>query len=565
MPRVPTYDPQVDPSSLSHKSYFDAPKTHNFAADTASENAQAMLRATSFAEQLEDQLADAEAKKYDNLLASDYMKILHDKDAGYLNQRGENAVKGYGGTMKSLEDARKKLEDGIENPLARTLFAQVADRRALMAKQQIEVHAAKQSAVYAQDSAKARIETSANDMIANWTSWNQPKSPFSTAKATMLGEVNELANAAGLSTDARRVAILGATTAAHENVLNQMLSLGQTQAAREYLSANVKEISADKIDNLNKLLAQSGVKDDSFRLSVELAGKGLSAAVKELDRRALDGKISTEVRDAAVARLEHNDQQRKAAWREYRGNLVDSAMDWLEENPSKSAEDMPVALQTQLKNANLFHKLRKAGRFESDREARSEIEAMATTKMEDFVDADLSVYAGKLTKKDMNEFRNLQEELRVGNPETWRGQKQIARMMSVFDDTLTTAGIDTKAKKGKPEWKRLSEFRTAYYGELQKAIREKSEKKEYLSEKEGVAIGVRLLDEGARRKSGIMSDDSIRRYQDTNRFYVPLRKIPIAARIEIIEAAIAKEGREPTEEEIEDNYQRLLKEQSNGL
>jgi hypothetical protein len=557
MPRVPTYAPQVDPSSLS-RSYFDAPKAHNVAADTASGNAQAMLRATALAEQLEDQLADAEAKKFDNLLAADILSILHDKDAGYLAQRGENAVKGYGGTLKSLEASRKKYEDGIENPLARTLFAQVADRRLLMARQQVDVHAAKQSAVYADDSGRARIETSANDMVANGATWNQAKSPFAVAKATLLSEVNQLADRAGLSIDARRVAVLGATTAAHANVLNQMLSLGQTQAARDYLGANVKEISADKIDDLNKRLAQSGIKDDSFKLAAELSGKGLSSAIRELDRRTLDGTVSVEVRDATVARLEHDDTRRRAAYREYKGNLVDSALGWLEENPDKSAEDMPVDMQTRLKDANLFHKLRKAGRQESDFDALSEVEAMATTRMEDFVDADLSPYVGKLSKKDFSYFKKLQQELRVGNPQTVSGQKQIARMMSVFEDTLTTAGIDTKAKQGKAGWEQLSQFRTAYYKELSDAIKEKQEKKERLSEKEGVEIGLGLLSEGRRKGSGVFRDDVIRRYQDVNKFYVPFSQIPIDARAEMIKDYVSKFGHEPTEEEIEVNYPRYM-------
>ncbi|MDD4913286.1 MAG: hypothetical protein PHP57_13415 [Sideroxydans sp.] len=368
MAKVPMYDtPQVG-ASVAPVSTFQAVDAID-AGKQASQMGQAVGKLAEGVGIMQNNLAEANAKASDNQLADRLRTLMHDPDIGYMNQIGKSAVEGRETTIAALDAARKEMVDNISDPLHRQMFDAVADRRMQAALEQVDGHYAQQTNIYRQGQTEARAKGSAADMQANWTTWNQPNSPYATAKATGVGEVNELFKDASPEQREQKVAEYLAGT--HVNIVNNMVSLGRTDMARQYMDANAKEIergAPQAMDNLNKLLQTSDVKDQSLRLSYGLQG-GLKEQIRSVDEMFKAGKISAEVRDATVQRAEHNWQTQKANQAEGEKSLLGAAQDFLMKNPDKTVSDLPPNLYNGLKDTGHLATIvsfAKSGRYDND-------------------------------------------------------------------------------------------------------------------------------------------------------------------------------------------------------
>lgn len=193
------------------------------------------------------------------------------------------------------------------------------------------------------------------------------------------------------------------------------------EGAREYFSSNKHEIRGEFHDQADKLLKTGELKSGSLKLQFELEKlPGLGAQTKEADRLFKDGKISAEMRDAVVSRLEHAYSKRKAMQAEGEKNLLGQAQDFLLKNPSKSIQDLDPKLYNALKNTGHLATIvsfAKNGRFDNDPATWAEIISMPASQLAQMTPTEFhNAYRAKLDDAHLERGYSLIEAAR-GNKE----------------------------------------------------------------------------------------------------------------------------------------------------
>lgn len=568
MPTVPTYDNfQAAPNTLPQTRLVppkaqqlpDLPTMPDVAGQQAQQMGRAMLQAGSALRLMALETDEAATKEYDNELAEGIREILHSPETGYLNTLGKGAVSGREAVIKALAEARQKIEEKVTTPGQRAMWTGVANRRMQSALQQIDVHASQQIKVYNEGQTVARIKGSVADGVANWTTWQQPGSPFATAKATAMQEFEQLAAMRGYGDDQKKQGRIEVLTGMHSDVLNNMVSLGQTKQAKDYLAANVKDISPDKLDNLRTLVAQAGIKDESLNLSMALKG-GLQEQVKTLDTMFKDGKITAEVRDATAQRVEHNWSVRKAQQAEGEKNLMGSAYDWILKNPGQSVLDMPPAMYNGLKNtghlASVASFQRANGKPETDDTVYYGLRQMAASEPEAFAQLDLLKSRSQLAPHDWQRLVELQSGISKGDAKAMQMERVVAGTVKSIRADIAAAGIDLTPKEGSTQAKETAKFMSELHRSLDAAQQQKGGP---IPADEARRIGLGLLRDGWVQGSGLFWDTQVKRYQLTDeqraKPFVNTRysDIPLDLRRQI-----ERDIPNASKEEVERAYQRAL-------
>ena len=389
MPKVPTYDglqSRVGPSPTARFATQDTSAITGVQARQTQEMGGALTRAggevARIALDIQNNVNDAEIKKRDVEVADGLRAALHDPESGYLNQQGEAAVNNREAARKLVQEHIRKGGEGLTNDVQRSMWEAASARRMESALNQIDAHAADQTKVFNENQTTARIKSNAADVVSNWAGWQQKGSQYSVAKATALHEFDALATLRGYGADQKAQGRAELLASMHADVVNNMVSLDQHAQAKAYLDANVQDIAKgapDKLDQLRNLVAQSGVKDQSLNLSMQIKG-GLNEQINTVDEMFKSGKISAEVRDATVQRFEHDYSLRKAQESEGTKALLGGAQDWLLKNPDKSVQDMPVGMYNGLKNNGHLDSMvsfAKNGRFSNDAATWAQVSTMS--------------------------------------------------------------------------------------------------------------------------------------------------------------------------------------------
>lgn len=412
MPRVPTYDEfQASPQVLG-PARVETSFTPDMAAIPGRQQqamGQSMMQAgnalAQIAKEVQTDVNDAATKEADNALSDQLRKVLHDPQNGYLNMQGKDAVTMREDAVKTVQQYVQDGASNLTNDMQRKVYMEVANRRAEMALQKIDVHASQQAMVFNKGETVSRMNSARKDAVANV---DDPIA-FKTFKDTMIQEANEVARITGFGedSDTAKALRLEQTTALHSDVINDLVNNDRSDQAQKYFEKNVNEIDPEKRDDLKKLLNISTVKEQSVdlarvlytmhagkdltgtreeldqmlkdkkisaamhdaamknlvelhnikkseqaeelagqstNLELQLKGRGLDSQLKMLETWVKDGTISPELRDATRVRLEHDWQLRKAQQAEGEKSLIGNATDWILHNPGKSVLDMPPAM-----------------------------------------------------------------------------------------------------------------------------------------------------------------------------------------------------------------------------
>lgn len=259
----------------------------------------------------------AKAKEKDNELA-DIMRVsLYDPEVGYLKTAGKNALDGRADVIKSIKEKTQEIETGLQSDIQRLMFRKVSRARMQTFLASVDSHAMQQAKVYAGAEAKARMDGARMDAINTWADWSKPDGNFARSKALMMKEVSAIADLAGISGPERKNLDTAATTQLHSDVINNMISLGHTTVARDYLKAHEKEVQADKLDELRRSVKTSvtatEADDLASKIWKELAPKDRNGAVSlfQMAQRARDlAGDNEEKQKAAIAGL----KERAAEW-----------------------------------------------------------------------------------------------------------------------------------------------------------------------------------------------------------------------------------------------------------
>ena len=288
---------------------------------------------------------EAKAKERDNKLAAAYRDLLHAPETGFLNQAGKNAIDGRKGTVEAIDKIEQQFLSEEMSAMERRNFLALSARRKESALLQIDTHTSHQTREFSINQTAARAESQVQDMSANWGGYNDPNSTYSTAKATGLREIENLAALNGWDkdiTDGKKRAWL---SGAHKTVIDNMLASEKTTDAKAYFEKFGGEIDERTKDGIKKELRHSSVKSESLNLSYELAKVGgLSAQTKAADDLFKAGKIDAETRDATVQRLEHNYTRAKSMQEEGNKAMRGQLQEWVINNPGAILRDAPDKL-----------------------------------------------------------------------------------------------------------------------------------------------------------------------------------------------------------------------------
>ena len=494
MPTVPTYDlPTVD-LAAGNPGLVSGGGSVSPIPDIAGKQMTQMggalmqtgMTMRKVADQLNYDIADAAAKGFDNQLSEQFRTIINDPEKGYLAQNGKMAVDGREGTIKSLNDTRQKIEDEITDPLQLQMFRAVANKRMQIALGQVDSHALQQAKIYDIGEGKARVNNAIDDAAANYSTWNmkdpdgKATGPFNLFKTTAVQEMNLLADKMGLSKDSaqRKEMVQTGLTKLHTDVISNFIAKDNTPAAAAYLKANKGEIAQDKLDELTKLVDTSNQRDQSLRLSMNLPGT-LSEQRAALDKMFLDGKITAEVRDATMTRVEHNWSQKQSQQAVWERGLIGQAQQWLDANKGKTAEDLPAQMITNLRNTGHWATIKsyaRSGRYETDPKAWGEVLGMSSASLAEMTqDQFFNKYRSKLDDQDMNkglamvasargdkdpkhtEVRTVQEEIKLvaknnkiipwSGTQTEQQQKEFAMFETEISSRIRAWEIENPGKK----------------------------------------------------------------------------------------------------------------------
>ena len=323
---LPIADTSAQP--MSQVQGFTAPDSKDFSSAQLQEGGAALTKAgiatTQIVKTIQDDIDTATTKEMDNKLADAIRVTLYDPEKGYAKTAGKTALESRPGAIKVIQDAAKEIESGLQNDVQRYMFKKAAMVRMQSAMTYIDNHAMQQAKVYAGAEAKARMDGARLDALQNWAGWKDPQGLYARSKAVMMGEVDSIAELAGIpktTTDKSGATVedpqykllkQSVSTQLHSDVLNNMISLGQTTQAKEYYNAAVsaKEILPDKLDELNNKVkvATTATEADNLASKIwsELGPKKLTDAVTIFDltqkARELAGD-NEDVQKAAIAGL----------------------------------------------------------------------------------------------------------------------------------------------------------------------------------------------------------------------------------------------------------------------
>lgn len=316
-----------------------------------------------------------------NKLRNQQIDLTVGQDNGFINQKGEAAVKKplLKNYTEKLSSSAKALSDTLDNDEQRQMFKARADVSQSQFSQDLLQHLYKENDVYQKQVTSATIDT---ETRAAAVKWNNPMEVQASLERINAAVSNEAARQ-GVDDVVKKDMLLQASGKVHADVINEALVNGNTKYAKLWLDQHKDEMDANAIVHAEQGLKTAGVKNDSLQLSMELQGP-LSAKVKTLNQMFSEGKISAEIRDATLQRAEHDWQLTKAQQAEGEKSLLGNAQDWLLKNPEKSVQDMPVTMYNALKNTGHLATMvsfAKSGRFDNDPKTWGEIITMPQSQL----------------------------------------------------------------------------------------------------------------------------------------------------------------------------------------
>ena len=403
---LPTVDASPQPSQQ-----YAAPESKNYNAEQTHEMGNAVTKAgaavLSIAQDMQNTVDTAAAKEMDNKLADVIRTTLTNNENGYLKTAGKAAVDGRAAVEKALKDAVKGIEEGSQNEVQAFLFKKAAAARVQTAMGQVGMHSLEQAKVYEAAVTKARSDGFRLDAVTSFASWREAGGLYARNKAGMLNEIDQFMAKNGIGKDdpIYKASVMDNTTKLHFDTMKLMLSMEKTQDAKDYYQANTQEISADKRDDFKSMLKQGSLKDDSLRLSMTIGGATYEDQVKNLDKQFADGKISAELRDATLSRLDKNHEIKKTAEADLKIKTMDDAERWLVDNPTKTITDMPPDMLEGVKRAGVFAQINsfaKNGRYTNEPQVVAEILTMKPEQLARYTPKSFEAkYRGQLDEPTM--------------------------------------------------------------------------------------------------------------------------------------------------------------------
>lgn len=253
MPRVPTYDaPQVTQNTVPQTA-FDAPTVQPTAAQQGAQMGQALsaIGQTTgrIALDLQQQANELRVTDALNQAKESAMRLTFDKDNGYTNLRGVNALQRPDGKSleqeysETLQKQLSELSQGLGNEAQRAMFKQNADGILNSFRSGLVKHEADQFNEYSLSVSEGVQSTALREIGLNW---NNPE-VIDKAVNRIKAETYRQAGLLGKSAEWQDARTRELTSKAHLIALSAALDNGNPLFADGYLKKYGEQMQADDL------------------------------------------------------------------------------------------------------------------------------------------------------------------------------------------------------------------------------------------------------------------------------------------------------------------------------
>lgn len=302
MPRVPVQTQQPAGGGAA----FDAPRVIPYQDATAQQTqeagaALASLGASAYriGKARQDEINTAYALDRANVAQDSLRKLLRDPEKGYLNLRGEDAVRGHKATSEQLDEQIEQLRGSLENDEQRDAFDRAASQMRQRALVDIDGHLAVQSRNFYTSRLSAAIEL----QKAKWV-----ESQSDDAEGLIRNYVQELRDLAGAPQEVADNELREHLSEMHSKRLDSLEDHGQMVAyMKEHggkMSPALRKAAQERITKEGSRQKGQLLAEDLF--ARKMAPRDAREAMAQLRNR---GEISFETWEAAQSRFERLDAQ----------------------------------------------------------------------------------------------------------------------------------------------------------------------------------------------------------------------------------------------------------------
>lgn len=251
------------------------------------------------ANELQQEYNTARIKEADNRAADAFRDVI----GRYRQTEGKDARLAKERVFEELQERLQAIGEPLDTDDQRIAFQARVDDRMVQARGIADAHEAQQIRADAVGQADARKKSEMLDAV------NAAGDPlqFAYHRGVMLTEVDNLADLAGMAKDdpRRELAKRQELTDLHNQAVRSLINQGRTQVAAQQLAAHGAEIDAPARAQLQGLVQQAQVDDQSFGAARWSRGQGgtLVDQIERLNQFVEGGELSVQVLDAAEARL----------------------------------------------------------------------------------------------------------------------------------------------------------------------------------------------------------------------------------------------------------------------
>lgn len=382
---------------------------------------------------------------------------LNDPNGGAFNTRGKAAFEMPEKVEKDFNELADKISQGLGTPEQKLAFEKMRSNRGMGIMLNINRHVAGEMRSYEQAQLEGTLVNAISLAGAN------SSDPARVAREIEKGEVAiRSVNAnRGASAEATEQQLTTFRSGAHLSVISNQLAEGKVAGARAYFEEVKDQIAGDKWDEVEKQLRAGTQKEQAQKASDEIIAAGGTLTEQRAKAKAI---TDPDVRDQAMAYIEHEaavvERETQDAHREL---LKTSVYDVLDKGLGIRGIDARVwgnMSGEERRSAQIYAEAKARGiPIQTDPGTFYGLMRQAIENPDAFVRANLMQSRHRLSDSDLQQLASLQ--LSISRSDKSAADQTLAGFSTkqeILDSTLTSYGIDPKAKADTPQGKAVAQL-----------------------------------------------------------------------------------------------------------
>lgn len=434
----------VSAPAASMGGLYSAPEAANSVGNAVAGMKESLGRFDKAVEQWQSEIDKTRVQDASNQLNSAMLDLKYNKDTGWQQQKGKNALERPSGKslFEETQESFKKSYDSIRATLGtarqRAAFDELYKGMSAQLGNEVNVWTTRQQIVYQDDVDRQTLESA----IAQGMSTDPTTRASGMAAAKAM--IDKIYSRQGLDPDYSKGPGLVAAMS-----VEQLVDNGSASQARAYLEENRKYMSPTQIAKAERLI-QAGEEDEIVQATASKifadSNGSLATALKAVG--SVDPKIRNKVRtgvrqafaDVEAIRKQQNSERRKAVWSLVlkKQKVPTSMMDEM------FAEDIDGYKVVQ----NYLEKEAEGGVKISDKKVLDALDKMAEEDPQKFRELDIrATYGNVLRASDINDQQTKQRNIDdVQFKDYLKAAKDAARIEGVRTTDLPMVGIAATRK-----------------------------------------------------------------------------------------------------------------------